>query len=342
MRFKIVLYIFLLLILPVRIFADLRITVESNRGWGDDPTSNIKALCENVALHFQEQLRDEHKDEYKIGLKVTDTYWAQFSYQFGHEFCHILMRHDITHRNNPNGWFYESLCELANLWVIRRMGETWAHRAPYDNWAGWRHNLTDYANNWMLSRPEVQYSGTGAEWLRRWEDTMRDNLTTSDYATLAQLSYTFLHIFEDTPEAWNAVRQIPGSRKKMSEFMKDWHKNVDSQDKRFVEAIAKEMGISITADTVVSIDADINNDGYVDLSDVLIVRSAIQNSVSYNTDVNSDGKTDEIDVLIVKAKALEAIANPNPSSLEANGEKPPRPSPFLYLKLRRKSDVLSL
>lgn len=56
------------------------------------------------------------------------------------------------------------------------------------------------------------------------------------------------------------------------------------------------------------INADVNNDGYVDLSDVLIVRSAIQHENSYNTDINGDGITNEIDVLLVKAKAMEAIA----------------------------------
>lgn len=56
------------------------------------------------------------------------------------------------------------------------------------------------------------------------------------------------------------------------------------------------------------IDADVNDDGYVDLYDVMIVRSAMQNSTSYDTDVNNDGVTDEIDLLIVKAKAHEAIA----------------------------------
>ncbi|MCY3724490.1 MAG: dockerin type I domain-containing protein [Candidatus Poribacteria bacterium] len=61
------------------------------------------------------------------------------------------------------------------------------------------------------------------------------------------------------------------------------------------------------------IDADVNGDGYIDLSDVRIVRSAIQNTVQYDTDVNGDGKTDELDVLIVKAKAHEAIVAAAPS-----------------------------
>ena len=332
-----------LLLLPVIIsFADLNIIVEPNRGWGNAPTSNIKGLCENVALHFQEQLRDEHKvngeltivyrpngpiayyrsyfggepDEYKIGLEVTDTYWANFAYQFGHEFCHIMQNHDEIHQitpNNTNDWFQEAICELASLWVIRQMGETWAYRAPYQNWVDYRHALIDYANSWMMSRPEVQYSGTGAEWLDRWEEPMRrDEPEAFTYARVSQLSYKFLPIFEENPEAWNAVRQMPASNGRMSEYMQEWYDAVDTEDKSFVEAIATEMGISVAPVAVVSIDADVNDDGYVDLYDVLIVRSGMQNSVSYDTDINDDGVTDEVDLLIVKAKAFEAIAAASP------------------------------
>ncbi len=336
---KFVLCVLSLLLLPAISFAELSITVEPNRGWGNAPTSNIKRLCENVALHFQEQLRDGHKvngkltivyrpngpiayyrsyfggepDEYKIGLSVTDTYWANFAYQFGHEFCHIMENHDEL-KDNPNDWFHEAICELASLWVIRRMGETWAHSAPYQNWADYRHALIDYANGWLMSRPEVQYAGTGAEWLDRWEEPMRrDEPGVFTYARVSQLSYKFLPIFEENPEAWNAVRQMPDSQGRMSEYMQDWYEAVDTEDKIFVETIATEMGISVVPVAVVSIDADVNDDGYVDLYDVIIVRSGMQNSVSYDTDINDDGVTNELDLLIVKAKAFEAIAAVSPS-----------------------------
>ena len=62
-----------------------------------------------------------------------------------------------------------------------------------------------------------------------------------------------------------------------------------------------------------NIDADVNKDGYVDLADVIIVRSSMQNPTSYDTDVNGDGKTNEIDVLLVKAKAMEALAAAAPT-----------------------------
>ncbi len=66
------------------------------------------------------------------------------------------------------------------------------------------------------------------------------------------------------------------------------------------------------------IDADINDDGYVDLYDVLIVRSGMSAEVSYDTDVNNDGVTDEVDLLIVKAKAMEAIAAAAPRKRKVN------------------------
>ena len=63
-----------------------------------------------------------------------------------------------------------------------------------------------------------------------------------------------------------------------------------------------------------NINADVNADGYVDLSDVLIVRSGMQNSTSYDTDLNDDDITDEIDLAIVKLAAIDSIAAAAPSS----------------------------
>ena len=298
-RFLTVFCVFFLLVSVV--FADLSITVEPHKKWGDAPTSNIKKLCENVALHFQEQFRDEHKVhgklkivyhadnpvafyktstdvgyDYQIGLNVSDTYWSSFSYQFGHEFTHVLHIFDDTKWQEKAHWFEEAMAELGSLWVIREMSKTWEHRAPYPNWVNYRHSLASFANT-LENRGEVQYRGSGKDWLSQWESNMRGQKD-YNYAVLAQLSYKFLPIFEKNPEAWNAVRQMPISEERMLIYMKQWHDKVDYQDKKFVEAIAKEMGISVGTGVVAStINADVNKDGYVDLSDVRIVRSAIKN-----------------------------------------------------------------
>ena len=157
----------------------------------------------------------------------------------------IMQDHETISKNNPNLWFHESICMLASIWVLRKMGDTWEDRPPYPNWVSYRHQLLRYADD-MMQRPGVQFSGTATEWLSEWEDFLRgksNNFT--QHLLVLQLSSKFLPIFEENPKAWNAVRQMPASRSKMSEYMKDWYNKVDIEDKQYVEAIAEEMGIEV-------------------------------------------------------------------------------------------------
>ena len=47
---KYLLAFLLFILLSANVFADLEITVEYDKGWGDAPVSNIKNLCENVVF----------------------------------------------------------------------------------------------------------------------------------------------------------------------------------------------------------------------------------------------------------------------------------------------------
>ena len=270
--------------------------------------------------------------KYKIGIvlkknmeiRADDFYY--FIFDFAHEFCHILHQFEITTIENPNLWFQESIACMASIWTLRSMAKTWKHDSPFGTFATqdggiayFSQNFSHYADAYLKNSPEHQYNGTGKEWLKEHEMLLREQYYKTgafiQHHLVSQLSYKFLPIFEKYPEAWNAVRKMPATKGKISQYMQDWYDAVDAQDKQYVEAIATEMGITITSPAITStnLDADINNDGYIDLSDVMIVRSAMQNSVSYDTDINNDGITDEVDLLIVKAKATEAIAAAAPS-----------------------------
>ena len=523
MKLKIVVSIFLLLLLPAITFADLSITVEPSPHWGNMSHSDIQTLCENISFHFEKHLRTENEIndrvnvyrtfvgynfatldpdpavKYKIGIhllkdmeiRVDDFYY--FILPFAHEFCHILHNFEVTAIDNPNLWFQEGICTMAGIWALRSMAETWEHDSPFGTsvaqdggTAFFSDNFNHYADAYLKVYPEYQYDGTGKEWLEEYELLAREDSyhhSTQFNINPAQLTFKFLPIFEENPEAWNAVRKMPATKGKMSEYMQDWYDAVDAQDKQYVEAIANEMGISVAStldtdtvshddvpytnltfthesDTTISpinpkfqwdgwvmgvwekyidktittkpwgyydfekmynlshwmyshapseiiydishekytsfssyilvpvhpdptctpsmklvvladdveiykmsfsqensgtflefdiplgtkkftlnidelgnngcdhyiigepklyydqrngslsegLNADVNDDGYVDIYDVLIVRSGMQNSVSYDTDINNDGVTDEVDLLIVKAKAVEAIA----------------------------------
>ena len=67
------------------------------------------------------------------------------------------------------------------------------------------------------------------------------------------------------------------------------------------------------SDYEMMIDTDVNNDGYTNLSDCLIVRSAMSIESNYDTDINNDGVTNILDLMLVKAAAFEAIAAAAPS-----------------------------
>ncbi len=438
--------------------------------------------------------------KYKIGIvlkqdmaiRVDDFYY--FVFDFAHEFCHILHVFDVTTINNPNLWFQEGIATMASIWALRSMAETWKRDSPFGTFtnqdggiAYFSQNFNHFADAYLKVFPEYQYNGTGEEWLETYETSLRQEYdrtrSFTQYHLVGQLTFKFLPIFEENPEAWNAVRHMPATKGNMSEYMQDWYDAVDVQDRQYVESIAEVMGITVapfdivdsisenaesvsltfmhrsdtsltpindssewygwiagvwekTPDGVVGrkpnlyynfpemneldywvyshapsvieydvsgnnyssfasyfnmthqecvhretevqffayadnkeiyrsdilyaeddgmyiafdipknskrlkiriddvtndwcdhyvlgeprlytepfsdskksdINADVNNDGYVDLYDVMIVRSAMQNSTSYDTDVNNDGITDEVDLLIVKAKAMEAIA----------------------------------
>ena len=73
------------------------------------------------------------------------------------------------------------------------------------------------------------------------------------------------------------------------------------------------LSVQKESDTEIALDTDVNNDGYTDLSDCLIVRSAMSIESNYDTDINNDGVTNILDLMLVKAAAFEAIAAAAPS-----------------------------
>lgn len=73
------------------------------------------------------------------------------------------------------------------------------------------------------------------------------------------------------------------------------------------------LSIQKEPDTEIILDTDVNNDGYTDLYDCLIVRSGISIESNYDTDINNDGITNILDLMLVKAAAFEAIAAAAPS-----------------------------
>ena len=287
----------------------------------------------NVGHHFVTLDTADPNVRYKIGIqpiqrdgigyRITDFFYL--IQPFTHEFCHILQ--DQTYKlfveDTANLWLMEGIATMSSLWCLREMAKEWKNGShfgvDFHQADGAVYNFSDsfnfWVDRWLNHTPQFQFDGISEEWLEKYEDDLR-KISMKSHAGLyfvvppEQLAFRFLPIFEKNPQAWNIIPKMPFTDSKMPEYMQEWYDLVDIQDKQHVEAIAKVMGITVTQPTItpIAIDADIDGNGYVDLYDVMLVRSAMTYpSTYYDTDINNDGVTDELDLLIVKMKAMEAI-----------------------------------
>ena len=200
-------------------------------GWGLSLPSNIEALLVDTASHLNRLLRtpftgaivvvpapssdptpmthyrSSPNEPFPIQLTARDSRWAQFAYQFSHEFCHVLS--DYEHlRENPNGWFHEAICELASVFTLRRMAERWPICAPYPSWVEYSDSLLGYAEDCLSCEDrQLPVDTTLSAWLLPEEETLRkDRYLRDKNATVA---YSLLPIFEGDPSGWNSVRKLP-------------------------------------------------------------------------------------------------------------------------------------
>ncbi len=236
--------------------------------WGDASLPDIEVLLADTASHLNRLLRipfigvivvipappnappevlyrSSQAEPFIIRLATRNCLWSQFAFQFSHEFCHVLSGYERL-KGNPNGWFHESICELASIFSLQRMAEQWPTNPPYPCWADYAVNLGNYAQE-RLSRQEVQLSAgvTLQTWLSSREETLRQDPYQRSMNEL--VAYALLPIFESEPTGWNAVGKLPPSVANFTDYLSDWHSSVDPVDKPFVARLSEVFGHTIAA-----------------------------------------------------------------------------------------------
>ena len=228
-------------------------------GWGQARPSDIRVLLENTASHLNRYLRSlfagaiaivpsppgnphpmvryrtNSQDPFFIQLSARDRRWNQFTFQFSHEFCYVLSGYERL-RDNPNNWFHEALCELASVFTLRRMAETWPVHPPYPNWRAYAGHLADYAAE-RLSCEESQLpqGQTLPSWLCDREGELREDPYQRQLN--AVVAYSLLPLFEAKPTGWNATPDLPDSDSKLHTYLREWIASVSFQDRSLPESI---------------------------------------------------------------------------------------------------------
>ena len=227
--------------------------------WGGALPSDIEMLLTDVASHLTVTFREIPKGNIVVGatsspddnpvtlfrscqeepftilLSARGRHWSQLAYQFSHELCHVLSDYERL-RDSPNNWFHEAICELASIFTIHRMAETWPLRPPYANWAHYAQSLSRYAEEYLAPVERRLPAGmTLSKWLLSEEEGLRDNCRQRDKN--AVVAYSLLPIFESEPGVWNAIRRLPHSSAMFREYMLEWHSWVEPAEKPLVKRI---------------------------------------------------------------------------------------------------------
>ena len=238
-------------------------------GWGDAGVRDIQKLLLSASnelwKHFPgRRLRPiivRHSDsgpivlfrrgpagEYILKLDVEGRHWAQFAYQFSHELCHILANYQKK-ASPRNRWFEESLCEMASMFVLRRMAVTWRTSPPYPNWKSFAPALRKYADDLQAKKEHHLPKGTTlAKWYRDNEQSMRKEPCLR--AKNRIVANNLLGLFEARAESWAAVSYLnmgkPDDSESFKSYLESWHRRCPAKHKKFVRRIGDLFGVEIS------------------------------------------------------------------------------------------------
>ena len=177
---------------------------------------------------------------YTVMLRTTGKRWAQYSYQFAHEFCHLLSGYERL-AGSANAWFHESICELASLFTLRSMAVTWETDAPYPNWTNYAESLRGYVERHVNTvKDALPGDAEVGSWLRRHELEGRTDPTNREANQIVALR--MLPVFERHPEGWDALRRLPASNAPIDQYLAQWKDELHPRDQGFIEQIEEALG----------------------------------------------------------------------------------------------------
>lgn len=235
----------------------MQITIEE-ADWGGAVGENIRVLLADVQDRFLEHLakpptgrvvvrsrpeagsprvlyRRTRDEDYIVELTAQGNHWAQYAYQFSHEFCHILTDYDRLHES-ANKWFHETLCETASLFAVSRSAETWRTRPPYPNWASYSSSLAKYADD-VIKKPARRLpAGMDVRtWITEHEPSLRADPAQRDLNGV--IANQLLPLFQREPTGWEAVRHLPNSDSNFWEYLAEWEKSAPGRSAEFVAGL---------------------------------------------------------------------------------------------------------
>jgi len=182
--------------------------------------------------------------QYTVRLNTGEQYWAQYAYQFSHEFTHILANY--RRGGDHNKWFEEALAELGSIWTMRQMAEDWKTKPPYPNWKSYGTHLHKYAQD-LIDKTKVPDD------LAAWYKENKAELEkAADNRPLNRVvAVALLPMFEKEPELWQSIASLNKLRGEergsatFEQYLQAWHDHAPAKFGERIREIATRLGIEL-------------------------------------------------------------------------------------------------
>ncbi len=245
-----------------------RITIEA-ADWNCSP-SDVRSVAQSVLETFREASgyeaepgfhlllrRNENPrahynrgpdGRFVIQISIGDRLWANVAYQFAHETCHFMTRFYLQPLDRPMRWFDESLCELASLFVLRRMAATWATAPPYPHWASYSAALDSYDKERLQHLRTFVSPNDFRSWLSEELPALNRDAVIRDLNAI--VAWWLLPVFLDDPMIWKAtefINDAPDISGDPQCYFESWLASTDLEAQPFVRKICARMGFDLVA-----------------------------------------------------------------------------------------------
>lgn len=249
---------------PAEPAAPLQIRLADEAGWGDATPADVRAVLGAVADSIVPHVPDAPPivlevharggpislfkrapdGAIRVHLNTGGRLWSQYGYQFAHELCHVLCRFDQD--DTGNRWFEEAMCEMASMFALRRMAETWRDRPPYPNWRDYASSHAAYAAR-LIDEAQLPKGMSLAEWFSRHRNELV--IQPTDRKNASVVAASLLPIFEDQPSRLGAIHWLNASSPPrpltFEEHLAEWRSRVPLQRAETIDRIATTFGVSI-------------------------------------------------------------------------------------------------
>jgi hypothetical protein len=204
--------------------------------------------------HPQTNFEREPNGRVAIGLTARNTSWAQYGFQFAHEFCHTLANFGnnpqrlVRYPRHANFWLEESLCETASLFTLRAMSRSWRTAPPYRVWRAYAPWLNAYVEQRLALQEHQLSAGTPfLVWFNESEPALRLKPAIRDQNTI--IAIRLLPLFEAEPRGWAALtflnRGYPHSNQSLARHLAKWRSQCPEELRPFLKRLAAVFAVKL-------------------------------------------------------------------------------------------------